>query len=130
MVTLDLGHFDLETEVAIVRAKSKLEHEDALAVVRIVRDLRETGLCEFAPSVRGCMMIARAAETLDCSASADDPDFRNLCIDVLASESSRIGRKNPEVVQLIEELVDRHTGSKKRTTKAARNQSVEQHINA
>ena len=106
MITLDLEPFDLDTEEGIVLAKSGLEAHEARVVVQIVRELRETGLCEFAPTVRGAIMIAGAASVMGCAISGADPDFKQICVDILSSESSRLGRKNPEIVEAIERLVD------------------------
>ncbi|MCX5803541.1 MAG: gas vesicle protein GvpN, partial [Proteobacteria bacterium] len=52
MVTMDLDHFDYETELAITQAKSKISKHDAELIVNIVRGLRESGKCEFEPTVR------------------------------------------------------------------------------
>ncbi|MCL5075492.1 MAG: gas vesicle protein GvpN, partial [Chloroflexi bacterium] len=70
MVTLDLDHFDEETEVAITEAKSGLARSEAERIVRIVRGLREAGVCEFAPTIRGCIMVAKALKVLDGSVDA------------------------------------------------------------
>jgi len=59
MITMDLDHFDYDTEVAITKAKSKLSKQHAEMIVNIVRGLRESGKCEFAPTIRGCIMIAK-----------------------------------------------------------------------
>ena len=59
MITMDLDHFDYDTEIAITRAKSKLSKRDVEVIVNIVRGLRESEKCEFAPTVRGCIMIAK-----------------------------------------------------------------------
>jgi len=109
MITLDLDHFDEETEIGITEAKSGLERPDAEKIVRIVRDLRESGACEVAPSVRGCVMVAKAATVQGCSISSRDNMFRQLCLDILASESSRVGSKDQtsRVKAVLTELIDR-----------------------
>ena len=109
MITLDLDHFDEETEIGITEAKSGLERPDAEKIVRIVRDLRESGACEVAPTVRGCVMVAKAATVQGCSISSRDDMFRQLCLDILASESSRVGSKDQtsRVKAVLTELIDR-----------------------
>jgi len=42
MITMDLDHFDYDTEIAITRAKSKLLKRDVEVIVHIVRGLRES----------------------------------------------------------------------------------------
>jgi len=110
MVTLDLDHFNEETEVAITEAKSGLDRSGAEKIVRIVRDLRESGVCEFAPTIRGCIMVARALKVQNGSVDAKNGLFRQLCLDILASESSRVGSKTQtaRVKEVVSELIDRY----------------------
>jgi len=107
MVTMDLYHFDDETEIAITQAKSGLSKPDAEAIVRIVRALRESGKCEFAPTVRGCLTIAKTLAVRGGAVSANDPVFREICREILASETSRVGARNADVVTEIGSLIDR-----------------------
>ncbi|MFH1560624.1 MAG: gas vesicle protein GvpN [Chloroflexota bacterium] len=111
MVTLDLEHFDEETEIGITQAKSEIERADAERIVRIVRSLRDSGVCEFAPTVRGCIMVAKAVKVQDGTITAGNPQFRELCLDILASESSRVGSKaqTSRVKEVVGELIDRYS---------------------
>jgi gas vesicle protein GvpN len=118
MVTLDLEHFDEETEVAITEAKSGLDRADAEKIVRIVRGLRESGVCEFAPTIRGCIMVAKALRVQIAKAlrvqnslvDAKDELFRQLCFDILASESTRVGSKAQaaKVKEVLGQLIDQY----------------------
>lgn len=107
MVTLDLEYFDEKTEVEITRAKSNLPRDDAERIVRIVRGLREAGVCEFSPTVRGCIMIAKTAALKKIRPDKDDEAFVQVCQDILASETSRIGTRNKQqrVKSTIMELI-------------------------
>ena len=108
MITLDLDHFDEETEIAITEAKSGIERADSAKIVRIVRGLRESGVCEFAPTIRGCIMVARAMRVRNGSTAAGDWLFRQLCLDILASESSRVGSRTQtsRVKDVLNGLID------------------------
>jgi len=110
MITLDLDHFDEETEVGIVRAKSGLPQKEAERIVQVVRALRESGKCEFAPTIRGSIMIAKSLKVLNGSARASSTVFRQVCQDILASETSRVGSKTNQakVRELVKQLVSRH----------------------
>lgn len=109
MITMDLDHFDEETEIGIVQAKSGLERADAKKIVQVVRALREAGVCEFAPTVRGCIMTARAAMVRNMRVAAEDHLFRQTCLDILASESSRVGSKTQaaRVKEVLSQLIER-----------------------
>ncbi len=110
MVTIDLDHFDEETEVAITAAKSGISRPDAAKIVGIVRELRESGLCEYAPTVRGPIMIAKTLMTLNSSVSSQNDTFRKLCLDILASGTNRTGDKaqSHKVRGVLNEIIDRH----------------------
>ncbi|MFH1859813.1 MAG: gas vesicle protein GvpN [bacterium] len=107
MITMDLDHFDYETEVAITQAKSKLSKLQTEMIVNIVRELRDSGKCEFAPTIRGCIMIAK---TLKITPSSRNGIFAQICQDILASETSRVGSKTNQarVKEVVGELVKKY----------------------
>ncbi|WP_233579299.1 MULTISPECIES: gas vesicle protein GvpN [Flavobacterium] len=110
MVTMDLDHFDYETELQITRAKSNLTLDDAEKIIKIVRGLRESGKTEFDPTVRGSIMIAKTLATINATPSKNNEMFRLICQDILTSETSRVGSKtNQEKVRLIvNELIEKN----------------------
>ncbi|OHB78567.1 MAG: gas vesicle protein GvpN [Planctomycetes bacterium RBG_16_55_9] len=107
MVTMDLDCFDYETEVAIAQAKSKLPKPHVETIVNIVRGLRESGKCEFAPTVRGSIMIAKTLKVQELTPPKAKNVFMQMCQDILASETSRVGSKTNQdrVRQIVKELV-------------------------
>jgi len=95
MITIDLDHFDQETEIAITKAKSDgLSPKGVEKIVNVVRGLRAQGRCEFAPTVRAGIMIGRTLQVKNLPVSAKNKEFVKICEDILASETSRIGRKS------------------------------------
>jgi len=115
MITMDLDHFDHETEVAITRTKSKLSKPRAEMIVNIVRGLRESGKCEFAPTIRGCIMIAKTLRVQSITSAKSNGAFIQTCQDILSSETSRVGSKtNQERVKgIVKELVKKYTKQEK-----------------
>lgn len=112
MVTLDLQSFDEDTEIAIATAKSGLAESKVASIIKVVRTLRESGQYEFAPTVRAGIMIAKtvAVSPNKILVSSKDPLFRRICIDILASETSRIGSKttSAKVKKIVSEAIHRH----------------------
>ena len=110
MITMDLDCFDYETEVAITRAKSRLSKQNAEAIVNIVRGLRESGKCEFAPTIRGCIMIAKTLKVQGLTPSTSNGLFLRLCQDILASETSRVGSKTNQdrIKEIVKVLVEKY----------------------
>lgn len=115
LITLDLETFDRDTEVAITQKKSGLPMADAAHIVDVVRKLRETGQYEFAPTVRGCLMIAKSVRTYRGKAKVRDSDmlFRQICLDILTSETSRIGSKTTasKVKEIVEKAIQEYCGN-------------------
>ncbi|MFA4844527.1 MAG: gas vesicle protein GvpN [Candidatus Margulisiibacteriota bacterium] len=110
MITMDLDHYDEETEIDITAAKAKISKDKAGEIVGIVRALRGSGKCEFAPTIRGCIMIAKSLKVLNGTHDADKGIFREICTDILASETSRVGSRTNQakVRKLVNELINKH----------------------
>lgn len=110
MITMDLYHYDRETEIEIVQKKAGLSLEEATKIVDVVRDLRESGKCEYVPTVRGPMMIGRTLRIRGGIVSNDDPIFRETALEILSSETSRVGSRDHQetVREIINELIDKH----------------------
>ena len=110
MITMDLDHFDEETEIHITESKTGLANGDASKIVKVVRGLRDSDVYEFAPTIRGCLMIAKTIQIRKAAINKNDEIFRQTCMDILASETSRIGSKSNQdrVKEVIGELVDKH----------------------
>jgi len=121
MVTIDLDYFDRKTEVEITRTKSDLTVEEAGKIVDIVRGLRKTGAYDFAPTVRGCIMIAKAIKTSGAQVMCGDAAFRQICEDVLSSETSRLGEKTTQqkVKKIVNELINQYCGAYMRPSRVA-----------
>jgi gas vesicle protein GvpN len=111
MITLDVDHFDYETEVAITQAKSKLPAAHVKSIVNIVRGLRDSGKSEFSPTVRGCIMIAKTLKVQGLAPSSSEA-FLKMCQDILASETSRVGSKTNQarVKDIVKEIVQGEMG--------------------
>jgi len=108
LVTIDLDYFDRETEVAITEAKAGVERAVAEKIVDVVRGLRESGKAPLAPTVRAAITIAKVLQ-LRSNGYVDvrSPLFAATCEDVLASQTSRTGKRQEreELKQYVRELV-------------------------
>lgn len=116
MITIDLDYMDRDTEIAICQAKSGATERQAEKIVDIVRGLRESGEYEFAPTIRSAIMITRSCQANGkARMTANNQVFRQICRDILSSETSRLGTKDNhiKVKQLVEKLVTKHCKSEK-----------------
>ncbi len=112
MITLDLQSFDENTEIAIAAKKSRMHPKEIAKIVKIVRDLRASGQYEFSPTVRACIMIAKsiAVNPGNVQVASHDSVFKNICLDILTSETSRIGSSSTSarVKNIVCEAIDKH----------------------
>jgi gas vesicle protein GvpN len=101
MVTIELGNFDEETEVAITRAKTKLSSRDSRHIVRLVRKVREAkSENKLTPTVRACIVLGKILKLKD---GATNNGFKQICLDVLMPEVA--GKDTKKVSQVIDEFL-------------------------
>jgi len=107
MVTMDLDYFDRKTEVAITQAKSGLAKEDCGKIVDVVRGLRRKNPCEFPPTVRSAIVLAKALAVNKGKVSASDSVFKGLAQDILVSQTTRSpwSSHRKEIEELVEGLI-------------------------
>jgi nitric oxide reductase NorQ protein len=98
MITIQLTHYDRETEIAITKAKSGIGEKEAERIVDIVCDLREMNTNSW-PSIRASIMMAKVLMQRGGKVGADNSIFRETCFDVLGSDSL----KEENIRQLIED---------------------------
>jgi nitric oxide reductase NorQ protein len=104
MVTIELGNFDEETEVAITQSKSKLSLEDSHRIVSLVRKVREAkSKNSLTPTIRACVMLGKILELKGRSALYANNGFKQICLDVLMSEV--LGKDREKVSQVIDEFL-------------------------
>ena len=109
MITIDLDHFNKETEATITQAKSGLSKKESVKIVDIVRAVRESGKCEYLPSIRSAIMVAKTMKVRNGSVASKNPVFRETVLEILTSAASRIGSKTHQAKlrSALDGLIDR-----------------------
>ena len=110
MITMDLDHFDKETEIAICKTKTGLSSVDSEKLINIIRGLRESAICEYAPTIRGPIMIGKTLQVRNGAVSKDNSIFKETALEILTSETSRIGSKihQEKVKQVLVDLINEY----------------------
>lgn len=90
MVSIKMGHLDRDTEISITEAKSGISRKDAEVIVDIVRDFRQLGVDNHRPTIRACIMIGKVTAYRKASVRPDDPVFREICVDILNTDTIKI----------------------------------------
>lgn len=97
MITIELGHYDRETEIAITRARSSIDAASAQKIVDLVREFRKLGVSNFRPTIRACIMIARLVQKRGGRIRPDDRIFLETCLDVLGSDMIKVKKEGTSV---------------------------------
>lgn len=114
LFTVDVGYHDHDAEVAITATRSGLAQSQAERIVSVVRDFRDSGEYDQAPTLRACIMIARVASMQGLEPVARDPRFVNLCLDVLESKTtftSQARDRRAQQRKMLLSLIHHHCGS-------------------
>lgn len=83
MVTMELGNFDEETEIAITQAKSRLPFEECQRIVGMVRKVREAKSNKLTPTVRACIIIGKIMSLKGEPVLSDNHTLRQTCSDII-----------------------------------------------
>jgi len=112
MITIDLDYYDEATEIAIVQHRTNISAADAINIVRIIRDFRDSEAYDSVPTMRASLLIGDIAHKAQIDIAADDPRFIALCNDVLLSKSSfdRGDDKREKYRAVLADLIDLHCG--------------------
>jgi len=114
LITIQLEHYDRETEVLITMSKSKISRSDAETIVDIVRELRSFGVNNHRPTIRACIAAGRVIAIRNAHATLDDPVFRWACRDILSTDTAKITRGGQSImVEKVDEIVRQICGSGK-----------------
>jgi nitric oxide reductase NorQ protein len=104
MVTIELGNFDEETEVAITQARSGLSPDDSRRIVSLVRKIRQAKTKnQLTPTVRGSIVLGKILNSKGRAALYANNGFRQICLDVLMTGVS--GKDRKKVSQVIDEFL-------------------------
>jgi gas vesicle protein GvpN len=112
LITINLGHFDRETEIRITQAKSGLPRTDAERIVDIVRELRGVGVNNHRPTIRACIAIAKILAHRQSRARIEDPIFWWVCCDVLKPDTAKVTHDGKSLMlQKVEEVMEKVCGN-------------------
>ncbi len=112
MMTIELSHYDRDTEIAITKAKSGFSDRDVAKIVDIVREFRAVGMANFHPTIRACIMIAVIVSSRGGEVRADDSIFLQTCIDVLGSDTVKVKRNGVSITRdEVKRLIEKHCGT-------------------
>lgn len=114
LLTINVGHFDRETEIKVTMTKSGLKLPGAETIVDIVRELRGVGVNNHRPTIRACIAIARILAHLGGHPRMNDPIFQGICRDVLNTNTAKVTREGQSLMpHMVDEVIQKVRGKQK-----------------
>jgi gas vesicle protein GvpN len=123
MVTIHLDYYDRETEIQIVAARTGLANPEAAKLVDLIRALRQFKGKHPILSLRSGIVIGKVSKMRSIELNSKNPQFLDVCIDVLASKNgsgSAFNEKKALVTGLVRQFFNEkegHSHGKKRKTR-------------
>jgi nitric oxide reductase NorQ protein len=123
LITINVDHYDRETEIQITMAKSGIPRPDAETIVDIVRELRTIGVNNHRPTIRACIAIGKVAAHLGARVQENDPVFDWVCRDVLNTDTAKVTRSGqslmPEKIKEVIKTICKQNKSRRGATTEA-----------
>ncbi len=108
LITINVDHYDRETEVQITMSKSGIPLSDAETIVDIIRELRMVGVNNHRPTIRACIAIGKVIAHMGARARENDPTFDWVCQDVLNTDTAKVTRSGQSLMpEKIKEVIKR-----------------------
>lgn len=101
LVTINMPEPDELTQQEIAVQKTGLDRESALLIVRLVRIFRHKTGADKTSGLRSCLMLSKVCQEHDILVMPENPDFRDVCQDVLLS---RAGMPFEEATRVLWEI--------------------------
>jgi gas vesicle protein GvpN len=114
LITINLSHFDRETEIQVAMAKSELPRMEVELLVDIVRELRIVGVNNNRPTIRASIAMARILANLGRQVRIDDPIFLSVCRDVLNTDTTKVTRDGkPLMTRVVDDIIKKVVGNRR-----------------
>lgn len=101
LITINMPEPDDLTQQEIAIQKTQIDRESATLIVQLVRAFRSRTGAEKTSGLRSCLMLAKICQEHEILALPENPEFRDICQDVLLS---RAGQSFPQATQILWEV--------------------------
>jgi gas vesicle protein GvpN len=101
LITINMPEPDELTQQEIAIQKTGIDRESAVLIVNLVRSFRSQTGAEKTSGLRSCLMLAKICHEHEILALPENPEFRDVCQDVLLS---RAGLAFEEATQILWEV--------------------------
>lgn len=88
LITINIPEPDELTQQEILVQKTECDRISALLITRLVKSFRQKTGSEKTSGLRSCLMIAKVCQEHEIVVGGENPDFRDICSDILLSRSA------------------------------------------
>ncbi|HEY9660084.1 MAG TPA: gas vesicle protein GvpN [Allocoleopsis sp.] len=109
LITINMPEPDELTQQEIAVQKTGIDRDSALLIVQLVRAFRVRTGSEKTSGLRSCLMLAKICYEHEILAMPENPEFRDVCQDVLLSRSGMaLGESTRILWELFNEMIASH----------------------
>ncbi|MDX2231126.1 MAG: gas vesicle protein GvpN [Leptolyngbyaceae cyanobacterium bins.349] len=87
LITINIPEPDELTQQEILVQKSECDRVSAMMIVHLVRAFRRKTGAEKSSGLRSCLMLAKICQEHEILVTAENPEFRDVCEDILLSRA-------------------------------------------
>jgi nitric oxide reductase NorQ protein len=106
LITLKIGHFDRETEIKVLQAKSGIQAHVAEYIIDIILKLRELSVSKHRPTIRAGIAIAKIFMHTQTSVDINSRFFHQICYDILSVDIAKVRYDGLSQVDKEKEVID------------------------
>jgi nitric oxide reductase NorQ protein len=106
LITLKVGHFDRETEIKVLQAKSGIQPQQAEYLIDIIIKLRNVSVSKHRPTIRAGIAIAKVLAHTNTLVDINNRFFRQICYDILSVDMAKVRHDGLSQLDKEKELID------------------------
>lgn len=106
LITLKIGHFDRETEIKVLQAKSGIQAQAAEHIIDIIIKLRNLSVSKHRPTIRAGIAIAKILAHTQIAVDINNRFFRQICYDILSVDIAKVRYDGLSQIDKEKEVID------------------------
>lgn len=125
LITIHMPEPDELTQQEIAVQKTGIDRESALLIVQLVQAFRSRTGAEKTSGLRSCLMLAKICHEHEILALPENPEFRDICQDVLLSRSGLlVGEATQMLWEVFNQMIATHAAQLQASNYAPRSRLI------
>lgn len=125
LITIHMPEPDELTQQEIAVQKTGIDRESALLIVQLVQAFRHRTGAERTSGLRSCLMLSKICHEHEILALPENPEFRDICQDVLLSRSGLlVGEATQMLWEVFNQMIATHAAQLQASNYAPRSRLI------